>query len=518
MQSLRTFQHSAGKRIATCCVVMGLYACGNEPTTATTADVAAEADVVSNDVVAVDSAAADGVGADVGVDATSAAVYPPLLTPALLEDINPDAKIVEVNLVAKAAQRTPVEGGPTVEMYLYNDVFPGPTLHAKRGDRVIVHFKNELPEKTTIHWHGLRISDQMDGSPRIQSPVEPGESFTYDFVVPDAGTYWYHPHVRANEQVEKGLYGAVVIDEDTPAVLTRERTLILDDIYLNKTGWPAWLASHPEVMHGRNGNALLLNGEGLPLSADMKLGDVERWRIVNTANARTMTIELTGPVFVRVIGTDGGLLPDPVDIAGGTLTVAVGQRYDLEVVPYLAGTVKLRTLVPVQKGAGVVLQPFDALKVTVADDPSVKDIYAAILPEALPLPTRTPEKTVTMSFKAVEDAKMPGGVAWQINGKSMWMDPIFTFDEGATIDLVLDNQAGPEHPFHIHGQFFTIIDRGGVAVTDEPGLKDTVLVPGQSKARIRVYFDNPGQWMAHCHILEHAELGMMSEIFVTPKP
>lgn len=495
-------------------------ACGADAggTQGSAADVVQSADAEAGQ----DATGADGsanAGSDAGEQADAAApqkTYPPLLTPSLLEDTNPDPQIVEVTLVAQAEKRTPVEGGPEVEMFLYNGTFPGPTLKARRGDRVIVHFENKLPEKTTVHWHGLRISDQMDGSPRIQKPVEPGESFTYDFVVPDAGTYWYHPHVRANEQVEKGLYGMIVIDESEPVGVTRERTLNLDDIYLGKDGWPAWLASHPEVMHGRNGNVLLLNGKTLPLSGEMKKGDVERWRLVNTANARTMHFDVEGPAFVRILGTDGGLLPLPYDISGKIIDLPVGQRYDLEVVAYAAGKVTLRSHVPVQKGGGVVLQPFSAFEVTVADDPSVTEFYAAEVGKVEPLPDRQPNLSKTMIFDAVQDASMPGGVAWRINGKSMWMEPIFTFAEGATVDLLLDNQLGPEHPFHLHGQFFTILERDGKAVTDEPGLKDTVLVPGLAKVKIRAYFDNPGQWMAHCHILEHAELGFMSEIVVTP--
>ncbi|MEY3011644.1 MAG: hypothetical protein RIT45_379 [Pseudomonadota bacterium] len=198
------------------------------------------------------------------------------------------------------------------------------------------------------------------------------------------------------------------------------------------------------------------------------------------------------------------------------MTLPVGQRYDVEVVAYDAGTVTLRSHVPVQKGGGVVLQPFDAFQVTVADDPSVTEFFAADVGKVAPLPERAPNDAKTMVFDAVQDPSNPGGVAWRINGKSMWMDPIFSFAEGATVDLTLDNQLGPEHPFHLHGQFFTILERQGQPVTDEPGLKDTVLVPGMSKVKIRAYFDNPGRWMAHCHILEHAELGMMSEIVVTP--
>jgi FtsP/CotA-like multicopper oxidase with cupredoxin domain len=121
----------------------------------------------------------------------------------VLEDTNDDPDIVEVTLTATPVTITLVDD-VQVEMLGYNGTVPGPALQAKVGDEVIVHFTNSLAEPTTVHWHGLRISDQMDGSPRIQDPVQPGETFTYRYVVADAGSYWYHPHVRAHEQMERG--------------------------------------------------------------------------------------------------------------------------------------------------------------------------------------------------------------------------------------------------------------------------------------------------------------------------
>ncbi len=141
-----------------------------------------------------------------------------------LEDLNPDPKIVEVNLTARSlTSHWPSD--LTLRMMTYNGVTPGPLLQVAVGDRVIVHFKNELDEPTTVHWHGLRIPADMDGNPRIQDPVEPGTAFTYDFVVPDAGTFWYHPHIRANEQVEKGLYGPLIVHDPADPVVDQERIM-----------------------------------------------------------------------------------------------------------------------------------------------------------------------------------------------------------------------------------------------------------------------------------------------------
>jgi len=504
-----------------------LLGCGADPaapatTTSDASGATADASGANADA-GTNGDASHGGDAGSATDAAAAAApqpLPALETTSVLVDTNPDPRIVEVDLTAETVKHKLSADTPELPMFLYNGKFPGPTLRARVGDKVIVHFKNNLNQKTTVHWHGLRIPDSMDGSPRVQKPVEPGGTFTYTFTVPDAGTYWYHPHVRAHEQVERGLYGAIVIQEAENIAFKKDRMLVVDDMRLNSDGTMAkfdvW--SHPVTMHGRSGNVLLLNGEQIPLDqVKAKKGDVERWRLVNTANARTMTIDVNGPVFVRVIGTDGGLLAEPYDIDGKKFALPVGARYDLEVTYYEAGTVKLRQHVPIgMTGGSMQYKAFTMQSVLVADDPSVKQTNTPVLPKPTPIGNRVVDRTVELIFDSVQDPKSPAGLTWTINGSGMWKEPIFTFEEGQTVIINIHNKGGPEHPFHLHGQFFEILSVNGVN-PKLPGLKDTVLVSGQSKVRIKAYLDNPGMWMAHCHILEHAELGMMSEFFVKPK-
>jgi FtsP/CotA-like multicopper oxidase with cupredoxin domain len=450
--------------------------------------------------------------ASVTPEPDAAAPAPPLPEvqgPALAEDINPDARIVEVNLNA-SKQRVRLADGATVEMYAYNGQVPGPMIHARQGDTIIVHFTNALDEDTTIHWHGLRIPADMDGSPRIQAPVRPGETFTYTFQAPDAGSYWYHPHVRANEQVEKGLYGPIVIrGEDEPAY-DAERYLMLDDILLDDDQIAPFMSNHMEAMHGRTGNVLLTNGRAEPGPGAASQGQVERWRIVNTANARTMSLGISGATF-RVVGTDGGLLATPYTI--DRLEVPVGQRYDVEVSYGEAGRVSLRSYVLVlDENDDVVEAPFEVFGVDVTETGASP--RAIEWPEIAPPPRRPVTETVELRFNGRQTAR---GLEWTINGQAHAHEPLFTFTQGETVRMRLVNEAGPEHPFHLHGQFFTV-ENGPALTTPQPGLKDTVLVPGQSTVVIRAILDNPGRWMAHCHILEHAELGMMSEFVVEPAP
>lgn len=424
------------------------------------------------------------------------------------EDHDPTARVVEYHLTA-AAMQVAIADDRAYPGYAYNGQVPGPLLQARVGDEVVVHFTNDLPEPTTIHWHGMRVPNDMDGNPRIQRPVRTGQTFTYRFTATDPGTYWYHPHVRTQKQMERGLYGPFVIHRADEPAYDEERVLVLDDILLDGNDeLPPFLRSHPEQMHGRYGNVLLTNGRADAVVGTAKQGQVELWRVMNNANARTMVLDVDGAEF-RVVGTDGGPLATPYET--DELLVPVGQRYDLEVRYTGDAPVTLRTHVPTDNGAGgVEWVPLTAFQVDVeASDDALREV--TFLPGA-EVPLRLPNRDEELVFDAVNGAN---GIEWRMNGESMPMEPLYTFAQGDTVTLRLVNRAGPEHPFHLHGQFFTIVADGRPA-TEQPGLKDTVLVPGMSTVVVTAFVDNPGQWMAHCHILAHAELGMMSEFIVEP--
>ncbi len=448
-------------------------------------------------------------GPDAGADASTDTAWsaPALIGPeASLEDTNPDPDVVEVSLRAEMVE-VDLGDGTTRPMLGYNGMVPGPVLQAKVGDEVIVHFENHTWDATTVHWHGLRISDEMDGSPRIQEPVAAeGGTFTYRFVVPEAGTFWYHPHVRTNEQLELGLVGTLIVHDREEPVFDAERMIVLDDVLID----PAtdqiapFLRFHPELVHGRSGNVLLTDGQVSPgPERTARPGQIERWRIVNTANARTMSLSLSGATM-RVIATDGGRIAEPFET--DRLELPVGQRYELEVRYGAAGTVALQSHVLVVNDAGDVVE--QAIPVYVVDvDGEAVEPRELVWPELATPEPRAVDREVEMSFDAINDPAE--GILWRINGEAHRMEPLFTFGQGETVRITLANLAGQEHPFHLHGQFFEVPGR--------PGLYDTVLVGGSETVEIIAHLDNPGRWMAHCHILEHAELGMMSEIVVDPR-
>ena len=148
-----------------------------------------------------------------------------------------ESRTVEVNLEAKVARVT-ISPGHEVEAWTYNDDIPGPVIRAHVGDRLVVHFKNSLPQPSTVHWHGVRLPFAMDGVPGVSQPeVPPGGSFTYDFILPDAGLFWYHPHVMSALQVGYGLYGALLVEDPSDNIgVTDEKVLVLSDISLEDDG------------------------------------------------------------------------------------------------------------------------------------------------------------------------------------------------------------------------------------------------------------------------------------------
>lgn len=466
-----------------------------------------------------------GTGAGAGPGDGGAGGAPPDLPPlpaveglTSLEDLNEDPTIVEVDLVAQATSIALQSGEPTA-MLGYNGLVPGPLLHARIGDRVIVHFTNALDEPTTIHWHGLRISDQMDGSPMIQSPVQPGETFTYDFIVPDAGTFWYHTHLHQIEQLERGLYGAIVVHETEFPVFSTERIFVADDIRLTAQNQvSSFLTSGPDIGMGRVGNTLLVDGVEAPMPLSIPRGAIERWRFVSANNALSYGLRFRG-ADVRVIGTDGGLLPSAfslADVEDGRVEIAAGQRYDFEVRSQADATeVVIEALILVADAEGNVSEePFELVVAAVDGEVEAEEpVYPVV---TLPPTDVAPSESLEW---ALSGGVVAGQVEFTINGESVFVGDnhehviIDTFEPNVPVAITIRSNVSPAHPFHVHGQFFQIIERGGQPVF-EPGLRDTVHVRGAESATILSYFENPGRWMVHCHISEHAENGMMADIVV----
>ncbi|HNT22226.1 MAG TPA: multicopper oxidase domain-containing protein, partial [Saprospiraceae bacterium] len=205
-----------------------------------------------------------------------------------------------------------IADGKIIKAWGFNHQLPGPVLRAKKGDRLVIKVKNELDEPTVIHWHGIRLPASMDGTGEVQKPIQPGETFEYRFVVPDAGTFWYHSHLNETVQMERGMYGALIVEEDTGLLTDADRVLMIDDMKLNRDNSfkrGNFISNWVERHDGRQGDTLLINGEENPV-IDMHAGQTERWRFINSSSARYFKLNLDGKAF-KMIGTDGGLLEQP---------------------------------------------------------------------------------------------------------------------------------------------------------------------------------------------------------------
>jgi FtsP/CotA-like multicopper oxidase with cupredoxin domain len=418
---------------------------------------------------------------------------------------DPGRAVVALDLEARETDWEFVPGRRT-RAWGYAGQVPGPTLEARVGDVLQVRFTNRLPAPTTIHWHGLRVPAAMDGTDMVQRPIAPGETFTYRFRLPDAGTFWYHPHSDETVQLERGLYGALVVRGPDEPVLDAERVLVLDDVQLDRRGqikppgW--WLESH----NGREGSTRLVGGRREPELA-MAAGQVERWRVVNAASARFVRLSVGGRPF-RILGTDGGLVEAPVTRT--EVLLAPADRVDLAVGPFAEGEALAIESLRYQRGKiGLARRErFATLRVGPAA-PS-----RASLPERL----RRIEPLVTGPVEATREIRLGWklsrrhGVAFTVDGESHRRDRPVRVGELQVWDVV--NGSPVDHPFHLHGFFFQVLEVNG-APADFLSWEDTVNVPARGRVRIAwLPDDRPGEWMFHCHILEHHAAGMMSHFAV----
>ena len=417
--------------------------------------------------------------------------YTPLVT-------TPGREVV-VELEA-AARPWDIGGGfAPLDGWSYNGMVPGPVIEARQGDTLVVRLTNGLDEPTTIHWHGLRLPAPMDGTQDVQRTVAPGEQFEYRFALPDAGTFWYHPHTNETVQLERGLYGVLVVRGDNEPVVDQDRVLVFDDVLVDREGRIAAPGGMMERHNGRQGNVRLLNGRVRP-TFDMAAGQVERWRLVNVSSARYVNFSLSGLPF-RIIGSDGGLIETPVDATEVQLPPA--DRVEILVGPFTPGQVfdiqSLRSRGFMSRKAA----NYGVVRVGTAET------SVAQIPETL----RTIEPLAPGDAPAMREVRLGGfpsikrGWDFMMNGERHHHGEPVRVGELQIWEIV--NRTPMDHPFHLHGYFFQVLTVNGKAPAYR-SWEDTVHIPPLGRVRIAwMPDDRPGPWMAHCHILEHHAAGMM---------
>lgn len=423
-------------------------------------------------------------------------------------------------IAAPSKQKLYRQNGPASDLWTYNGSAPGPEIRVERGQRVKVRFTNRLSEPTSVHWHGIRIENGMDGvSSLTQPPVMPGASFVYDFVAPDAGTYWYHAHNKSWNQVARGLYGPLIVDEAEP-VFSKDRdiTLVIDDWRLAGEGVldVASLGSMMEWAHGgRMGNWLTVNGLPKP-TIDLVRGQVYRLRLINAANARVFAID-PSRFNAKLIGYDGQSFIDPQPAHYAPLMLGPSQRVDLMVtadtdfaIEELSGDNPFAMAVFKSVGAPATARGAPAIK---------------LQPNELPAPDLTNPRRLKLDMTGgamggmgdiVYQGKMLSGEdiratrqVWAFNGvANLAEEPYFRAERGETILLETINNTAWMHAIHIHGHHFQVLTRSGSEVDEGRPWRDTFMIGSQQVTQIAFVADNPGKWLLHCHMLEHAAAGM----------
>ncbi len=435
------------------------------------------------------------------------------------------SKILSYPLVASLGIAK-ITSDPELEtdVWQYNGVTPGPTIRVKQGDPVSIPFENRLDQPTTIHWHGLRIANHMDGVPGLTQPVvKPGETFHYQFTPRDAGTFWYHTHNRTWEQLARGLYGALIVEEKTPLEIDRDLVCVIDDWLINDQGQideESLGNLHDWAHSGRLGNVLTVNGEHQPVF-QVESGERVRLRVINVANARIMPLRING-VKATAVAVDGQPIVPGV-LEDGEFTLAPAQRIDL-ILDMLQAPGQQTDIEFVGRKKNLVAATLQCHPTKVK---RTEPIEASVVLPKNPLPSSVDISGAKRFRLPMEGGAMGGMRGAEYNGKwmgirdlvkenKMWAlngivglpeKPFFSVRRGTSVVVELENLNAWPHAMHVHGHHFKVVGE-----TDEPDTawRDTVLVESGKTSRIAFVADNPGKWLIHCHMIEHQAGGMVT--------
>ena len=421
------------------------------------------------------------------------------------------AAMVFVPATARAAPALRLKAGPVdarilpegeglTPMLGFNGSTPGPELRMPRGSRVSVSFENGSGRPSAVHWHGIHLDNAMDGVPELtQAVVPPGAVFDYAFDVPHAGTYWYHAHHRSFEQVARGLYGPLIIEEPDPPAVDRDMTVVLDDWRLERNGalHESFGDLHDFSHAGRMGNF----ARALFTEVAVRRGDRIRLRLINAATARMFPLEIAGGTG-KVVAHDGMPLAEPEHLDG--LLLAPAQRTD----------VMLDVAEPVSLGLrlGEDVYELGSIVVSGSNPAPIGTPIGPLPPARVPEPDRNGATRLTLAMQGGAMGGQHGGSDfWAFNDRSgMHGTPWHHFERGETALITLRNDTAFPHGIHLHGHHFHEIGNDGSL----GHYRDTTLVDRQASRDILCVFDNPGKWLLHCHTLGHQASGMKTWVEV----
>jgi FtsP/CotA-like multicopper oxidase with cupredoxin domain len=433
-------------------------------------------------------------------------------------------------------QRLDPANDALTQIWGFNNEFPGPVLRYRKGEEVAHRLVNELRQETTIHWHGMRVPNAMDGVSMVtQYAVPTGGHFDYRFRLPDSGTYWYHPHHNSFEQVPRGLYGAFIVEEERPPEVDREEVWVLSDMRLDdrRQQIDDFGRVRDTGNEGRIGNLLLLNGTvtGPQRIWSLRSGERLRLRLINAASARTFRLLWPG-LAVTLIALDGqGIVPRPLSAEG--LELGSAMRADLIIDCMAEPGTQLQVLdrgrgervllgCQVRDEAPLRRAPLGAPMQLAANDIAEPDMAKAIDHYIMFQGGMRGGPVIGMvdgKATKIHELIEQHGLAWTMNftaehEHSLMHEPLLTVRRGEHVVLHLINETDYAHPMHLHGHFFRVAAVNGKPYAHPGEWRDTVMMAPRSSLDIAFVADNPGEWMFHCHILDHAAGGMMGTIAV----
>ena len=459
----------------------------------------------------------------------------------------------EINIIAKDAKHQLSED-VSVKALTFNGSVPGSQIRVKQGEKLKINLKNELNEPISIHWHGITVPNEMDGIPGVtQNAVQPGESFTYEFTPEDPGTYMYHTHQNAVEQMDKGLYGSFIVEPNDKSY-DRDYTLMLDE-WMSK---PVEAESSMEGMdhgnmdsdedsdketdsggmdHGDMGSnenesmdgmeemghdmsaydIFTINGKSGNSIEPLKVKEGEKVRIrLVYVGYMSHKIHLHGHDF-KVAAIDGQELNKPKELKDQVISIAPGERYDIEFTANNPGEWFIECHGDMEGSSGMNTK----IQYENSTDSADKSNKSEDLPEFSYMNYGGSEKgefsldqKYDIEYKMDLNTTMDGNeMAYTINGKTFPETDSINVEEGDLVKVTLTNNSMmDDHPMHLHGHFFQVLSKNGKPVEGAPIMKDTInLKPGDEYV-VAFKADNPGNWLFHCHDLHHATAGMVNMV------
>jgi len=469
-----------------------------------------------------------------------------------------------LDLTAGLVRRT-IRGQRFV-MYAFNGMVPGPLIRVAQQATITVRFHNQIDLPSTVHWHGLRHDNRFDGVPGLtQQEVAPGADFTYTVHFPDAGVYWYHPHVREDIEQAMGLFGNMIVDSPEPdyySPVNRELSLVLNDLLINADSLIPFGKEAPTyALMGRVGNVLTVNGEP-NYKLSVRKGEVVRLFLTNVSNSRTYNLSFSG-AQMKVVASDMSRFEREERVQNVVLAPAeryvVEARFDkpgryalvnaIQAINHYKGEFapEVDTLGIVTVGLVPATPDYGSRFATLRDYPTVSHdidrfrqyfdkepderLMLSVKPNSLPLATVQFMNVDTAYYAPVEWVDGMPDMNWLSTSKQVrWilredatgkenMDIAWHVKQGSVVKLRIFNDPKSfhpmHHPIHLHGQRMLVVSRDGVRPRNLVW-KDTAIIPVGSTVDLLIDASNPGAWMLHCHIAEHLESDMMTVLHVDP--